>query len=152
MEEHNERLTSGLSPVCHRLITGTASALRCWLLATVPTAICLCKPFSCKACPGTGGGTKPAVDPRLTRGSSPVYHRDRERSSFLAAGYCADAYLSLLTLFMQGMSGNKCCFSRTGNSIPEHALHEKVLQKRIDGMTLVSSQERRALAVPLLNR
>ena len=52
MEEQNPRLTRGLSPVYSRFITGTASALRCWLLTSVPTPICLCKPFSCKACPG----------------------------------------------------------------------------------------------------
>ena len=32
---------------------------------------------------------------RLTTGSSAVYHWDRERSSFLAADQCTDAYLSL---------------------------------------------------------
>ena len=36
----------------HRFNRGTKSALRSWLLTTVPTPICLCKPFSCKACPG----------------------------------------------------------------------------------------------------
>ena len=35
------------------MISGTASALRSWLLTRVPMPICLCKPFSCKACPGT---------------------------------------------------------------------------------------------------
>ena len=34
------------------MISGTASALRSWLLTSVPTPICLCKPLSCKACPG----------------------------------------------------------------------------------------------------
>ena len=38
--------------VDQRLIRGTASALRSWLLTNVPTPICLCKPFSCKAYPG----------------------------------------------------------------------------------------------------
>ena len=32
---------------------------------------------------------------RLTRGLSPVYHRDRERSSLLAVDQRTDAYLSL---------------------------------------------------------
>ena len=36
--------------------------------------------------------------------------------------------------------------------IPGHALHEKGLQRQIGDGTLVSSQERRALAVPLINR
>ena len=52
MREQNHRLTTGLSAVDPRLISGTASALRSWLLTSVPTPICLCKPFSCKACPG----------------------------------------------------------------------------------------------------
>ena len=36
-----------------RSIRGTTAALRPWLLTSVPTPICLCKPFSCKACPGS---------------------------------------------------------------------------------------------------
>ena len=52
MEERNQRLTA-VTAVDKRLISGTASALRSWLLTSVPTPICLCKPFSCKACPGT---------------------------------------------------------------------------------------------------
>ena len=32
---------------------------------------------------------------RLTRGLSPVYHRDCERSSLMAVDQCTDAYLSL---------------------------------------------------------
>ena len=35
-----------------RLISGTKSALRSWLLTSGPAPFCLCKPFSCKACPG----------------------------------------------------------------------------------------------------
>ena len=34
-------------------------------------------------------------NPRLATGSSAVYHQDRERSSFLAADQCTDAYVSL---------------------------------------------------------
>ena len=52
MEEQNPRLTTGSSPVYQRLITGTRSALSSWLLTSGPTPFCLCKPFSCKACPG----------------------------------------------------------------------------------------------------
>ena len=44
-------------------------------------------------------------NPRLTRGSSAVYQRDKKRSSFLAADQFPDAYFSLYTFFMQGMSG-----------------------------------------------
>ena len=36
--------------------------------------------------------------------------------------------------------------------IPGHALHEKGLQRQKSVGTLVSNQERRALAVPLINR
>ena len=52
MREQNPRLTTGLSAVHTRFITGKRSALCCWLLTSGPTP-CLCKPFSCKACPGT---------------------------------------------------------------------------------------------------
>ena len=34
------------------VLTGTRSAFCSWLLTNVPSPICLCKPFSCKACPG----------------------------------------------------------------------------------------------------
>ena len=36
--------------------------------------------------------------------------------------------------------------------IPGHALHEKGLQRQIGVGTLVNSQQRRALAVPVINR
>ena len=52
MREQSHRLTTSLSAVDPRLISRTASALRSWLLTRVPTPICLCKPFSCKAFPG----------------------------------------------------------------------------------------------------
>ena len=48
----------------------------------------------------------------------------------------------------RGMSG----FWTRQVIIPRHALHEKGLQRQISVGTLVSSQERRALAVPLINR
>ena len=50
MEEHSRR---GSSTVYQRFISRTASALRSCLLTSVPTRTFLCKPFSCKACPGT---------------------------------------------------------------------------------------------------
>ena len=78
MEEQNVRLIRGLSPVYPRFITGTASALRCWLWTYVPTPICLCKLFSCKACPGADGGTQPAVESRFNR---------RTRNSFFLAAF-----------------------------------------------------------------
>ena len=43
-------------------------------------------------------------------------------------------------------------FSRTCLACPGRALHEKGLQRQIGVGTLVSSQERRAPAVPLINR
>ena len=52
-----------------RFIRGTASALRSWLLTSVPTPICLFKPFPYKACPentvyiwaGTGMTRTPTI-------------------------------------------------------------------------------------------
>ena len=52
-EEQNQRLTRGLSPAYHRFISGTRSALCSWLPTSGTAPFCLCKPFSCKACPGT---------------------------------------------------------------------------------------------------
>ena len=52
LREQNVRLTTGLSAVYPQFINGTTRPLRCWLLTSVPTPICLCKPFSCKACLG----------------------------------------------------------------------------------------------------
>ena len=42
--------------------------------------------------------------------------------------------------------------SRGGSTIPGHALHEKGLQRQTGVGPLVSSQERRAAVVPLINR
>ena len=47
----NEILCKPMEEQNQRLITGTKSALRSWLLIDVPTLICPCKPFLCKACP-----------------------------------------------------------------------------------------------------
>ena len=47
------------------------------------------------------------VDPQfIRRGLSAGNQQDCERLSFLAADQCTVAYLTLRTLFMQGMSGN----------------------------------------------
>ena len=51
-EEQNQRLTI---PVYQRFISGTRSALCSWLPTSGTTPFCLCKPFSCKACPGIKG-------------------------------------------------------------------------------------------------
>ena len=87
---------TGSSAVYPRLISGTRSALSSWLLTSVPSLICLCKPFSCRAC---------------------------------------SRKMRLLYVFFPG-----------------HALYDKDLQRQISVGTLVSSQERRALAVQLMNR
>ena len=79
---------------------------------------------------------------RLTCGLSAVYHRYEKRSFFLAAKQWTDAR------FMQSMSGN--CKNEIHD--PGHALREKGLQRQTSVSTLVSCQERRALAVPLINR
>ena len=57
--------------VDQRFIRGTTGALRSWLLTNVPTPSCLCKPFSCKACPGI---MKPGqiLDDPLTQISSAI--------------------------------------------------------------------------------
>ena len=51
-EESNQRLTSSLSEVYQRFITGTRSVLCSWLPNNGTTFFCRCKTFSCKACPG----------------------------------------------------------------------------------------------------
>ena len=53
MEEQSPRLNRGSSAVHQRFISGTRSALCSWLPASGTTLFCVCKPFSCKACPGT---------------------------------------------------------------------------------------------------
>ena len=82
----DSRFITGSSGGHPRFISGTRNALSSWLLTSVPSPICLCKPFSCKP------------------------------------------------------------------EIPGHALHDRGLQKQIGVGTLVSSQERRALFVPVINR
>ena len=54
---------TGWQAVDKRFIRGTKSALCSWLLTSGPTPFCLCKPFSCKACPGT---FRPAITPTLS--------------------------------------------------------------------------------------
>ena len=44
------RSISGSSAILLRFIGGTRSAVFSWLLTIVPTPICLCTLFSCKAC------------------------------------------------------------------------------------------------------
>ena len=45
-----------------RFMSGTASALRFWLLTSVPTPYCLCKRFLWKACTGKPGHTRGGSD------------------------------------------------------------------------------------------
>ena len=49
---------------------------------------------------------KLSVHNRFIRGLFAVYHRNRERSFYLAAHQWTEVFLSLLTLFIPGMSGN----------------------------------------------
>ena len=51
MKEQNLRLTTSSSPVYHRFVTGTKSALFSWMPTSRTTPLCLCKPFSCRASP-----------------------------------------------------------------------------------------------------
>ena len=51
-----------------------------------------------------------------------------------------------------GYMGLSWCYRKRSGLIPGHALHEKGLQRQIAVGTLVNSQQRRALAVPRLNR
>ena len=59
-EEKNQRLTTGLLAVYHR----GRSALCSWLPNSRTTPFCLCKPFSCKGCPGIGSGNKSSSFPQ----------------------------------------------------------------------------------------
>ena len=67
MEEQNPRFTRG-----------TTAAIRSWLLTTVPAPICLCKQFSCNACPGIGqqprtkSGPCPAIKNQSSIAHKPV--------------------------------------------------------------------------------
>ena len=61
VEEKNIRLTRDLSPVYRRFINGTASALHWWLLVSVPTAICLCKPFHARHVQEFGKSCRQAI-------------------------------------------------------------------------------------------
>ena len=45
-------------------------------------------------------------NPRLTNGESPGFQQNKKRSFSLAADQLDEAFLSLQTLFMQGMSRN----------------------------------------------
>ena len=56
---------------------------------------------------------------------------------------------------MEGLSTWRQCSANSRSmplEIPGHALHEKGLQRQIGVGTLVNSQQRRALAVPVINR
>ena len=70
-EEQNPRLNRGSSPIRHRFITGTRSALSSRLPTSGTTPFCLVKPFH------AGHIRKPTEEqnPRLTIGASAVYQR-----------------------------------------------------------------------------
>ena len=80
MEEQNPRFTIGSSPVYQRFITGTRRALCSWLLTSGTTPFCLCKPFSCRACPGK----KP--NKMYTKHSPPVESKTRTSTGRGGAG------------------------------------------------------------------
>ena len=56
------------------------------------------------------------------------------------------------TVVCPGFGFDRCYTDYVRNYITEHAFHEKGLQRQIGVCTLVSNQERRALADPLINR
>ena len=87
MEEHNDRLTSGLCPVYVRFITGTRSALRSWLLTSGPTPCCLCKPFSRKACPGIYSRT-PLAQQRKSPGARSRVDQEEALATFPSFWSC----------------------------------------------------------------
>ena len=117
MEEQNPRLTRGLSPVYPRFITGTASVLRCWLLTSVPKSICLCKPFSCKACPGKNKLS--SIDKKQETTSNTFMHHKTIRLRI----FCSTAYNQQLIrftkklcslLFLEKTSGDLSLMPLTG--------------------------------------
>ena len=65
------------------------------------------------------------------------------------AGFCSSVGLHMISLVRASgeMFRRRVCDAFLG-----HALHEKGLQRQIVDGTLVSSQEERALLVPLINR
>ena len=84
-DQRNPMYTVGgtKSAVDQRLISGTGCALRSWLLNSVPAPICLCKPFSCKACPGTG-----IPDSQMSDSRPIVVRFCLSKESFLQAAGC----------------------------------------------------------------
>ena len=83
------------------------------------TTICLCKPFSCKACPGMQKQNQ-WLTRRFIHRSSAVYQQDEKRvfSWLLTSG---PTLCCLKTLFIQGMSGKKitaCLCASTNKGIP----------------------------------
>ena len=88
---------------------------------------------------------------RMKTGGSPtIYQQDENRIAILEAGECTDAYLSLQTLFMQGIFGN------IHHMVPGHALHGKGLQRqervRSTGQQLGGKSASRPADNPLTNR
>ena len=91
MGKQNPRLTNGSSAVYPRFISETRSALFSWLPNSGTAPFCPCKPFPCRACPGT----MEKQNLRFTLGLSAVDQPDDKRSLLLAADKCTDIFLSL---------------------------------------------------------
>ena len=100
MEEQNSRLTTGSSPVYHRFITETRSALSSWLLTSGPTLFCPCKLFFMQ---GMCGKRRESEEGEVKKGYTA--RREELRSESVKKG------------------GKERYF-------PGHALHEKGLQRQ----------------------
>ena len=85
-----------------------------------------------------GRGMPSSLDPASPVNKPSVPYVDMKLPLGLASGYA-------ITCSASNLNWRVCCF-------PGLALHEKGLQRQIGVGTLLSSQERRALFVPLINR
>ena len=167
MEEQNLRLTTGSSPVYPRVttglsavyprfISGTRSALSSWLLTSGPTLFCLCKPFSCKACPGIifqsdcfrcAEKQNGRLCPRRTTRPRPVLRGlPRPAPPRPAAQPCAAPPRPARGVCPGFEFPDMPCI------IPGDASHEKSLQRQIGVGTWVSSQKQKKFLVPVINR
>ena len=81
-----------------------------------------------------------------------VYRKKKASFHWWAARYNKRSLLVSLINKLRMNRDSIGYFVSTSVYIPGHALHEKGLQRQIDVGTLVNSQQRRALAVPRLNR
>ena len=123
------------SPVDNRFVTGTRSALRCWLLTSGPTPFCLCEPFSCKAYPGIPGHALHEKGLQGQIGVGTLVSNQERR---------ARAVLRINPRF---------CSAIGLHTIPGHALHEKgTRNKEASAHWSEASLSGSAAAVPLINQ